>query len=136
LAFIASACAYAWFNYGDQVRTAVFGAPPTTAPETAGGGEPVSRADFDAFKRQTADSLRSTLEGIDVQKADMKRLSDQLAALSAKLNAQQGATSSIPVQTPVVAATTPAIVQRKKSSAPKPSGPISIGGAPLPSNDR
>jgi hypothetical protein len=85
---VASACAYAWVNYGDQVQTAEFGAPPTTAPETAGGEEPVSRANFDAFKRQTVDSLRSTLEGLDAQKADMKRLSDQLAALSAKTDAQ------------------------------------------------
>lgn len=135
-AVIASACAYAWVNYGDQVRTAEFGEPATTAPETAGGEGPVSRADFDAFRQQTADSLRSTLEGLDAQKADMKRLSDQLAALSAKVDAQQGAAASIPVQAPIVAATTPAIVQRKKPLAPKPSGPISIGGAPLPSSDR
>jgi hypothetical protein len=56
----ASACAYLWVNYGDQVRTAVFATPSTTGSTVAVDGEqPVSRPDFDSFERQTADSIHS-----------------------------------------------------------------------------
>jgi hypothetical protein len=136
----ASACAYLWVNHGDQVRTAVFAIPSATGSTVAASREqPVSRADFDAFERQMADTLRSMTVHLDAQQADLKRLADQVAALSAKVETTQGATSSIPAQTPVAPVATPApprpptIVQRRKPAAPpKSTGPISTGGAPLP----
>jgi hypothetical protein len=137
-AVIASGAAYLWLSYDDQVRSEVLAAPPG-GPVIASGEESVSRADFDTFKRQAAESLQSTIEGPDAQKADLKRLSDQVAALSANVDALQSATSSMPAQAPIVPAATsivpsrPAVMaQHKRPSVPKPSGPISIGGAPLP----
>jgi hypothetical protein len=140
-AIIASACAYLWVNYGDQLRTAVFATPPVTAPGAASGEQPVSRVDFDTFERQTADSLRSVAENLEAQKADLKKLSDQLADLVAKVGALQSAPAtaptppqirnSIPAQ-PVVPPRPAAIAQRRKPPAPKPTGLISVGGAPLP----
>jgi hypothetical protein len=133
-----SACAYLWVNYGDQVRTAVFGIPPSTG-STASGEQPVSRADFEAFERPILDTLHSITARLDGQQTDLKRLADQVAGLSAKVETMQAATSSIPAQTPVapVAATTPprppTVAQRRKPAAPTtPSGSISTGGAPLP----
>jgi phage shock protein A len=138
-AVIASGAAYLWLSYGDQVRSGVFAAPPA-GPVIASGEESVSRADFETFKRQAAESLQSTIEGLDAQKADLKKLADQVAALSAKVHALQSGTSAKPAQTSsVVPAATPVIplrpatvAQRRKLPAPKPTGPISIGGAPLP----
>jgi phage shock protein A len=137
-AVIASGTAYIWLNYGDQIRSGV-SAAPSGGPVIAIGEQSVSRADFETFKRQAAESLQSTIEGLDAQKADLNRLTDQVAALSAKLDALQGATSSTPAQTSVVPAATPivpprpaAVAQRRKPPAPKPTGLISVGGAPLP----
>jgi hypothetical protein len=136
-AVVASASACLWLNYGDRIRSAVF-APPA-APAIADGEESVDRADFETFKRQAADSLQSAIEDLDDQKADMKRLTDQVAALAAKVDALQGVTSSMPAQTSVVPAAISvvpprpaALAARKKPSAPKPEGRISVGGAPLP----
>ena len=136
----ASACAYLWVNYGDQVRTALFAIPPATGSMGSTSGEqPVSRADFDAFARPTTDTLQSMTVHLDAQGADLKRLADQVAALSAKVDAMQNATASIPAQTPVATVATPPIAprpvtvaQRRKPAAPKSTGPISVGGAPLP----
>jgi hypothetical protein len=137
-AVIASGAAYLWLSYGDQVRSGVFAAPPA-GPVIASGEESVSRADFETFKRQAAESLQSTIEGLDAQKADLNRLADQVAALSAKFDALQGAMSSIPAHAPIAPTATPvvpprpaAVAQRRKPPAPKPTGPISVGGAPLP----
>jgi phage shock protein A len=137
-AVIASGAAYLWLNYGDQLRSGVFAAPPG-GPVIASGEGSVSRTDFETFKRQAAESLQSTIEGLDAQKADLNRLADQVAVLSAKVDALQSATSSMPAQTSVAPAVTPfvpprpaTVAQRRRPPAPKPTGPISIGGAPLP----
>jgi hypothetical protein len=139
-----SACAYLWVNFGDQIRTAVFGIPSATgSPVAASAEQPVSRADFEAFERLTLDALHSIIARLDAQQADLKRLADQVTGLSARVETAQGATSSIPAQTPVAPVATPApprpptIAQRRKPAAPtKPTGPISTGGAPLPPPDR
>jgi hypothetical protein len=135
-----SACAYLWVNFGDQVRTAVFGIPPATGSTVAASAEqPVSRMDFEAFERPILDTLHSITARLDAQQADLKRLADQVAGLSAKLETVQAATSALPAQTAVapVAAPVPlrppTVAQRRKPEAPTtPSGPISTGGAPLP----
>jgi hypothetical protein len=138
----ASACAYLWVNYGDQVRPLVFAIPPATGSTVAAGGEqPVSHTDFDAFARPTTDTLQSMTAHLDAQRAELKRLADQVGALSAKVETMQSITSSISAQTPVAPVATPpvpprpaTIAQRRKPAAPKSPGPISVGGAPLPSD--
>jgi hypothetical protein len=135
-----SGCAYLWVNYGASVRIAVLGTPSTTGATTAVSEEqPVSRTNFDAFERQMVDTFQSVTARLDAQQVDLRRLADQVAGLSAKMEAAQGTTSSIPVETPVVPVATPAsprppaIAQRRKPTAPpKSTGPISTGGAPLP----
>jgi hypothetical protein len=137
-----SAGAYLWVNFGDQARTAVFGIPTATSSTVATSAEqPVSRADFEAFERPILDTLHSLTARLDAQQADLKRLADQVAGLSAKLETAQAATSSIPAQTPVapiaapVPPRPPTVAQRKKPAAPTtPGGPISTGGAPLPAD--
>jgi hypothetical protein len=134
-----SACAYLWVNFGDQIRTAVFGLPSATASTVAASGEqPVSRADFDAFERQTVDTLHSMTLRLDAQQSDLKRLADQVAGLSARVETVQAATSSLPAQTPVAPVAAPApprpptAGRRRKPAAPTTSsGPISTRGAPL-----
>jgi hypothetical protein len=137
-----SVCAFFWVNFGDQVRTAVFGIPliPTTESTVLTRAEqPVSRADFEAFEQSTLDILHSITARLDAQQADLRRLADQVAGLSARLETMQTTTSSLPAQTPVAPVVAPApprpptVAQRRKPAAPTTSsGPISTGGAPLP----
>ncbi len=138
----ASACAYLWVNYGDQVRTAVFAIPSATgSPVAASGEQPVSRADFDSFERQTANSIHSATENLEAQKADLEKLSGQVADLIAKVDALRNAIATAPASQPIqnsISVPPPvgqprpaAIAQRKKPQAPK-AGSISVGGAPLP----
>jgi hypothetical protein len=129
LAVIATVAAYLWVNYGDLVQPASGTAQPAVAPVVADGEEPATEKDFEALKRQVGKSLQTTLEDIDAQKADLKKLSDQVAALSAKIDALQNAAR--PTPQPVAPARPPAVATRKKPPAPKTPGPISIGGAPL-----
>lgn len=141
LAVVASACAFLWRNYGDQVRTAMFAIPPTIGSTVAASGEqPVSRADFDSFKRQTAASIHSATENLETQKAELEKLSSQVADLVAKVDALRNAVATAPaspqirnsISGPPVGQPRPtAIAQHKKPQAPK-AGPISVGGAPLP----
>jgi hypothetical protein len=126
LAVIAGAFAYVWLNDDGLVQE--ISSQPAAAPVVTSDEEAVKLKDFQSFQRQTADSFQSAAQGIAAQKADLNRLSDQVLALSARIDALQSAAalpqSTIPPQPPVTAA-------RKKPPAPK-TGPISVGGAPLP----
>jgi hypothetical protein len=131
LTVIATAGAYLWVSYGDLVQPASGAAQPAAAPMVADGEEPATEKDFEALKRQVGKSLQTMLEDIDAQKADLKKLSDQVAALSAKIDALQNAATPAPL--PVAPARPPVVTTRKKNPTPKTPGPISIGGAPLQS---
>ena len=135
-AICATACAYLWVKYGAQIQTAVLASPQATDPTTAGVEQSVSRADFDTFKRQTTDSLRSATENLEAQKADLKTLSDKVTDLVSKVDALQNSAAISPAPPPIaqtVVAPRPApIAQRKKPQAPKSTGRVSVGGAPLP----
>ena len=129
LAVIAGAFAYVWLNDDGLVQAISSAAQPAAGPVVASDEETVNLRDFQSFQRQTSDSLQSVAQGIAAQKADLNRLSDQVSALSAKIDALQSAAAppqpAVPPQPPVTAA-------RKKPPAPKTTGPISVGGAPLP----
>jgi hypothetical protein len=135
LVVIASALALLWFTYGDLVRSALF--PALSIPPTvASGEEPVSQKDIESLKRQTAESLQSMSNDLDAQKQQLKTLSDQVSALTAKVDALLSATApaqttGVPAQ-PVAPARPAVVAAPRKPPTPKPSGRISVGGAPLP----
>jgi hypothetical protein len=143
LVAIAAAGSFVWFDYNDLIQTALFAGQPAAAPIVASGEETVALKDFQSFQQQTAESLQSAAQDIAAQKADLKSLSDQVSALSAKIDAMQSApqpTVSLSArveprtgsQQPAAPARASAIAARKKLPVPKTSGPISVGGAPLP----
>jgi len=137
----ASACAYLWVNYGDQLRTPAFTSPAAIDSQVATSAErTVSHADLDTFKRQTAVSFQSAAENLEAQKRELRRLSNQVADLAAKVDALRNAVATVPaspqmqksISAPLVGQpTSAAVAERKKPRAPK-AGPISVGGAPLP----
>jgi uncharacterized coiled-coil protein SlyX len=130
LVTVGVASALLWRGYGDSLpalpsfaSVTAPAAPPAAAPDKA-----VGLGDFQAFQQQTAGSLQSTAQLLAAQQAEIKRLSDQLSALTAKIDALQRPTTSAQAAIPPPAA--PAV--RKKPVAPKPAPAISTGGAPLP----
>ena len=129
LAVIACAFAYVLLDDDGLVQAISSAAPPAAAPVVASDEETMNLRDFQSFQRQTADSLQSVAQDIAAQKADLNRLSDQVSALSAKIDALQ---KSSAVPQPAVPPQPSVMTARKKPPAPKTTGPISVGGAPLP----
>lgn len=87
-----------------------------------------------AMLQQGAANLESLRQGFSAQQTDLKRISNQLSSLLARVDSLQNAvtpltTSSIPQPN---ARTRVARTSRKKTSRlPKPVGPVSVRGAPL-----
>jgi phage shock protein A len=140
LAAVAGSSGYLWLNY-DSLAKLAFAERSPAAPVVDNSERGLIQKDFEALKRQLAESLQSTIENVDAQKAELKRLSDQVAALAAKVDALQSASQTAGSlsgelrprsQQPVVPAPPPVIAARKKPPAPKTNGPISVGGTPLP----
>jgi len=74
---------------------------------------------------------------VEDQQGQLKSIADQLAALTSKVDALQAPPAATPPPPPPVPAPPGARAQlapkatKKPPRAPKSSGPISIGGAPL-----
>ncbi|HEX5231837.1 MAG TPA: hypothetical protein VFW56_06355 [Bradyrhizobium sp.] len=132
LSVIVAGSVYSWLNYGRLIQPASL-APSPVAAAVAKTEETVALRDFQSFQQQTAQSLQSMDQGIAAQKAELTRLSDQLSALVAKIDALQTAAASEP--TPAVPARPGVAAPRRRQPAARPAGPagpISVGGAPLP----
>jgi hypothetical protein len=113
--------------------------------------DPVVRAglrDIQSSQQQNADALASLTQNSAAQQADMKRITRQLALLTAQVNSLQNpatpplTTSSVPRPNPrarVIHASRkvlppvlpPATIPVSLPAIPKAAGPVSVGGAPL-----
>jgi len=138
--------------------------PPSPTPVLV--PDPVVRAglrDIQSSEQQNADALQKNADALAqltqnsaTQQADLKRITRQLALLTAQVNSLQNpatpplTTSSIPLSTtssiprpnprarvihasrkvftPVLP---PATIPASLPALPKPAGPVSVGGAPL-----
>jgi uncharacterized coiled-coil protein SlyX len=130
LAGAGSGSALLWRAYGTPSFTTA--APTATPVADKPAGRPLGLADLQALQQQVAGSVQSTEKLLTAQQAEIKRLSDQLSVLSAKLDLLQRPVTSAQAALPPPAPkpVTPAL--RKKPAAPQPAGAISTGGAPLP----
>lgn len=125
LAVIAGVSGLLWLNYDHLVEVS------SHAPATAGGEDPATLKDLQAIQQQTSEALQATRELLETQQAEMKRLSDQVAGLTQKIDQMQSPAAAVPPPgPPVVAAARP--TAKKKPAVPRPAGAISVGGAPLP----
>ena len=129
-------------------------APPPPAPAPVLVPDPVVRAglrDVQSSQEQNAAVLASLTQSSATQQADLKRITRQLAVLTAQVNSLQNpvtpplttssippsTTSSIPRSNPrarVVQASRkvlPPVLPPTLPPLPKPAGPVSVGGAPL-----
>jgi cell division protein FtsB len=130
LVLLGVASALLWRTYGDSLPALTFFRPEKAAVAADIAGIPVGLKDFQAFQQQIAGTMQSTAQLLAAQQAEIKRLSDQMFELNAKIDTLQrpavSAQAAIPVPTPAAPAAS------KKKPAPKPAATISTGGAPLP----
>jgi uncharacterized coiled-coil protein SlyX len=140
LALFGSASALLWNAWGGGLpalpsftSSAAPGAAPADIPDKT-----VGLKDFQAFQQQIGATVQSTAQLVAAQQAEIKRLSDQVAALAAKIDTLQRPAASAQAAAPVPPppAPPPAAAARKKPAAAKLPPGISTGGAPLPLTDR
>jgi uncharacterized coiled-coil protein SlyX len=132
LAILGAGSAFLWRAYSDggSIYAAV-ASDKSPAADTA--DKAVAQKDFLAFQQQIAGTLQSTSQLVTGQQAEMKRLSDQVSALTAKIDTLQRPPASAQAAIPAPPPAAPPAV-RKKPAAPKPAAGISTGGAPLPAS--
>jgi len=126
LAILAGAAAYLLFTYGHLFEPA----PAAQLPISVSVEETVSLEDFRAFQQDVAAKLEAAQQAAADQQADLKRLSEQVSAMVAKLESLQSAPVAPVAKPPVVAQS------KKPPAAKKPPSTISVGGAPLPPQAR
>lgn len=113
--------AIAWRTYGGSAYPSfAFGSSPTAPAES----KMVGLDEFHSFQEQVGGQLETNAKALAAQQAEVKRLSDQMAAVSAKIDALQSAISAARADMPAA--------PRPKKPKPKPSPRISTGGAPIP----
>lgn len=123
-------------NYWTNIE-AVFATSPTREPVPVLGLSPEDRevlSEIRSGQRPAIDEIAELNRNIGAQQADLKRMADQIGALTAKVVTLQ----DLPVATSVPPAPSPptphlALRPVKRTIQPfKPGGPVSVGGAPLP----
>ena len=132
LAVVGVASALLWRAYSGGVPVLpsfASGAAPGAASPPDAADKAVGFKEFQALQQQIAASLQSSAQLVAAQQAEIKRLSDQVSSLSAKIDALQPSSASVQAAVPVQPA---APVVRKRPAAAKLPAGISTGGAPLP----
>lgn len=137
LAIVGIASAFAWRAYGGIPLTLPSFASGTGQPAAPAvvAEKPVGLKDLQALQQQIAGPLQSSAQLLAAQQAELKRLSDQVSALAAKVDALEHPPASTQASFPASAPPAPSpapTAPRKKSAAPKQPPGISVGGAPLP----
>jgi uncharacterized coiled-coil protein SlyX len=133
LALAGAGGVYAW----PEIATLV----PALGHEASGGamtaGDKETVPDLLAAQQKGEEDLANLGRAVADQQEQLKTIIDQLAALTSKVEALQS-TAPAPVPPPVAATPARAPIaqlapkpRKPPSRAPKPSGPISTGGAPL-----
>jgi uncharacterized coiled-coil protein SlyX len=122
--------AFFWRAYGGSVSAlpsiaAVNG--PAAAPPAAGAAvKGVGPADLQALQQQLAGQIQAVNQLLASQQAEIKRLSDQLAALTGKVDALQQPVAPAPV------AKQAAPVRKKPAPAPVAANPAGAAAPPPP----
>jgi uncharacterized coiled-coil protein SlyX len=135
LAMFGAASALLWNVWGNGLpslpsfTSVTAPAAPADVPD-----KPVGLKDFQAFQQQIAATMQSTAQLVAAEQAEIKRLSDQVSALAAKIDALERPAASAQAASPVPPP--PPSAARKRPAAAKLPPGISTGGAPLPLTDR
>jgi uncharacterized coiled-coil protein SlyX len=140
---------------GSAVLWRTFGGGPiltsltSTTTAVAAAEKPSGRGDLDLLRQEITGSVQSTQQLLAAQQAEIKRLTEQVSALSGKLELLQRPVTSAQAAIPAPAPKGVVPAPKKKPEIAKPvaakpsdadaqpaeakptNGPISTGGAPL-----
>jgi uncharacterized coiled-coil protein SlyX len=126
---------YVWANKDGLLQLA--GRPASDSAETSSGDKSMM-TDLLATQQKTGEDLDTLNKAVTDQQEQLKAVTDQIAALAAKVNALQTAAAPPPpppapvfVQPNARAQVAPKAAKKPAHAAKPTSGPISIGGAPL-----
>ena|SRR5436305_1751972 len=146
LALLGSGAAVLWHSYGASLGFASLGLPSLGLPSfgltSTSGTEPSASAamdrpaglkDLQAMQQQIAGPVQAATQLLASQQAELKRLADQVAVLTAKVDLLERPAASAQAQLPAQPPPPPPppAAPRKRTAAPKQPA-ISVGGAPLP----
>ncbi len=129
---------FLWLNMDKLVQLASRDASDSADPST---GDKAMLTDLLATQQKTSEDLDTLKAAVEDQQGQLKSIMDQLAALTSKVDALQAppvAAAAPPPPPPPVPAPpgaraqlAPKAAAKKPPRAPKSTGPISVGGAPL-----
>ncbi|MFB9263022.1 hypothetical protein ACFFWD_07520 [Bradyrhizobium erythrophlei] len=128
---MSAAGAYFWTNVGEFAGTsAAREVPPMLS---LSGEDRAALSEILSGQQKASDEIAELNRSIDAQRADLRRISDQITALTLRIDSLQNPTpsaSSSPVSSspPAQAVSNPA---KKLMRPSRPQGPVSVGGAPL-----
>jgi hypothetical protein len=129
------AFAFLWLNHDRLLSSAFVAQPSASSPivatvESTG----VTREDIESLKQQIDGSSKLTTEDLNEQKADLKKLFDQVAALMDKIDALQADQKAMAAHAELQQkpAARPPFIVRKKPVAPKPPDSSPTDGVQLP----
>lgn len=139
LVVLGAAAVWGWLSFSDELAELGLVTKAPVSTPSIGVGDSVAATEFAAFQAQTSASLQSATQLLTAQQAELKRLSEQVAGLTARIDGLQGAmaapaaAATVPTAAPAPApvATAPRPTAPRKRPA-QPAGAISVGGAPLP----
>jgi hypothetical protein len=134
LAMTGSGSAFVWRAYGTSGVPVFPSFTSTSAPSAVAATEDkaLGLKDFQAFAQQSAAQMQAATQLLGSQQAEIKRLSEQMAALAVKLAAIQQAVASLQPVAPA-AGTIPIVPPaRKKPTIPKPAEASPSGAPPAP----
>ena len=124
-----------WMNFDGVTR--LLGREPSESSEPA-AGDKAMLTDMLATQQKAGEDLEALSRAVADQQEQLKTIVDQVASLTARLEELRNAAApqSPPPVTALPAATPPdvraqVVPKQAKKPAKKPTGPISVGGAPL-----
>jgi uncharacterized coiled-coil protein SlyX len=132
LAITGAGGAFVWMNMDRLIQLSSRDASDSAGP---GSGDKAMLTDLLATQQKTSEDLDALKAVVEDQQGQLKSIVDQLAALTSKVDSLQ--TPAAPPPPPAAAAPsaraqlTPKAAKKPSPRAPKPAGPISVGGAPL-----
>src|SRR5207253_7131202 len=142
---IGAGSAVVWHSFGGSLPAlpslpsfaSSSGTEPSTAPAVAVADKPVGLKDLEALQQQITGSIQSNDQLLASQQAELKRLADQVAVLTAKVDLLERPAASAQASVPATPPPAPApAAPRKRPAAPQQPAGISVGGAPFPRRSR
>jgi uncharacterized coiled-coil protein SlyX len=134
LAMAGAGGAFLWMNMDKLVQLTSRDASDSADATSA---DKAMLTDLLATQQKTTEDLDTLKAAVEDQQGQLKSIADQLAALTSKVDALQAPAAAPPPQPPVPAPPgaraqlAPKAAAKKPPRAPKSTGPISVGGAPL-----